>query len=159
MGRGGRRRAVALAVLTTMTVAGCDDDGESDSPAEQVPVRRAELADVGPPNAPGQHLYLQEVEIAPNTRLATHYHDGVQIAAVREGTLTYNMLEGEVEVRRADGTTETITAPAVTELGPGDSVVEPADAVHYGENDGDEPVLITLAALVAADAEVSTVVD
>lgn len=120
---------------------------------------RIELGDTAPANAPGQHLYLQEVVIAPDTRLATHYHDGIQIGAIRAGTLTYHVLEGEVQVGRADGTREVVPAPTVIELDPGDWVIEPAEAIHYGENVGDEPVVITVTVLVDADSEVSTVVD
>jgi quercetin dioxygenase-like cupin family protein len=146
-----------LAVLGGGAACGGDDDDAETVGAGSV--LRLELADAEAANAPGQHLYLQEVTIGPDTRLSTHYHDGIQIATIRSGTLTYHMLEGSVEITRADGTTETVAAPAVTELEPGDAVVEPVDAVHFGENAGGEPVVITLAALVAADAEIATVVD
>jgi quercetin dioxygenase-like cupin family protein len=146
-----------LAVLGGGAACGGDDDDAETVGAGSV--LRLELADAEAADAPGRHLYLQEVTIGPDTRLSTHYHDGIQIATIRSGTLTYHMLEGSVEITRADGTTETVAAPAVTELEPGDAVVEPVDAVHFGENAGDEPVVITLAALVAADAEIATVVD
>lgn len=161
MGPGGRRLAATLLAATAIVAGGAcgDDDDDGGGASTDNPVTRAELGDVAPPNAPGQHLYLQEVVIAPDTRLATHYHDGVQIGSIRSGTLTYHMLEGSVEVTRADGTRETVSAPDVIELEPGDWVIEPAEAVHFGENRDDEPVVISLAALVAADADVSTVVD
>ncbi len=162
MSRGGSRLAATLLAATAMVVGSACGDDEDDGGAgadTSNPVTRADLGNVAPFNAPGQHLYLQEVVIAPDTKLPTHYHDGVQIGAIRSGTLTYHMIEGSVEVTRADGTRETVTAPDVIELEPGDWVIEPRDAVHYGENADDEPVVISLAALIATGAEVSTVVD
>jgi quercetin dioxygenase-like cupin family protein len=125
------------------------------TPAEGETVR-LDLADTAPADTPGLHLWLQEVVIGPHTQLATHVHEGVQIASIREGVLTYHVLSGSVEVRRADGSAETFTGPMVGTLDPGDSVVEPRDAVHYGENGTDGVVVITLAALVDAGGPVST---
>ena len=41
-------------------------------------------------------------------------------------------------------------------LAAGDGVVETRDLIHYGANDGDERVVITLAALLRSGAPLST---
>lgn len=69
------------------------------------------------------------------------------------------MISGTVDITRLDGSTESVTGPGVTEIRTGESVVEPTDAVHYGANDGDEPVVIVLAALIADGAPLATPVD
>ena len=87
MGRGWRAgssavvpRAVAvLAVIGGVAACGGDDDDGAET-VRAGSVLRAELADAAAANAPGQHLYLQDVTIGPDTRLSTHYHDGIQIA-------------------------------------------------------------------------------
>jgi quercetin dioxygenase-like cupin family protein len=109
-----------------------------------------------PANAPGQRLYLQRVTINPGARLDTHYHDGTQVAAVVDGTLTYDMVEGAVEVTRKSGTVETFTAPETISLDEGDAITETVDLVHFGANDTDEQVVILVAALLADGALLAT---
>jgi quercetin dioxygenase-like cupin family protein len=146
------------ASLVTTTTAGATAGGhgaDGHGPAEGE-VQRLDLSDAAPERAPGQHLYLQEVVIGPHTALGLHRHDGMQIANVRSGVLTYHVISGFVEITRLDGTVETVTAPTITEILAGESVVERADTVHYGENLTDGEVVITLAALVTDGGPVST---
>src|SRR5680860_1430105 len=122
------RRLVALFAITTVVfLASCGDDDGADSATGAgtgEPTVREELAETAPANAPGQRLYLQRVTINPGARLDTHYHDGTQVAAVVDGTLTYDMVEGAVEVTRKDGTVETFTAPETISLDEGDAITE-----------------------------------
>lgn len=74
------------------------------------------------------------------------------------GVLTYNIVSGTVDIRRADGRTEEATGPGVVQLGPGDAVTETAGLVHYGANDGAAPVVIELAALLDRGAPLATTV-
>jgi quercetin dioxygenase-like cupin family protein len=109
-------------------------------------------------------LELVRYVIQPGTTLATHVHPGVQIAAIASGRLTYTVLRGEVPVTRAatagtPGPTETIAAGEVTTLGPGDAVVEYPGAVHFGRNDGAEPVVILASTLLAAGQPPAIVVN
>jgi len=155
--------AVALGVVLAVGAAGgCANDDEasagSASPAAAESVVRDRLGVTNPGNAPGQALFLERVTIAPGARLSTHYHEGTQVAHVVSGELTYNIVRGTATVLRADGE-EVATGPTVVVLKAGDGVVETPEVVHYGANDGDEPVVIVLAALLADGAPLATAVD
>ncbi len=122
-------------------------------------VFRETLAIGFPPAADGQTLELVRYDIPANTTLAIHIHPGLQIAYVVSGELTYHVLTGTVEVRRAGdpdptqpGPAELIEAGSTTVLMPGDSVAELPGAVHYGENLGDEPVILLAATLLETGA-------
>jgi len=149
------RRAALLAA--TVLVVGCASGGAAtDGPGV---ASRVSLATGLPANAPGQQLHLQEVTIPAGVTLQKHLHEGTQIAHIRRGTLTLVIEVGTALVTRADGTTEQHTGPVTIELGAGDSVVENEQLVHYGQNLGDEPVVITVALLVREGAPLATPVD
>lgn len=153
---------LALMVMLAVATAACTSDGDataqSSSAASAEPVVRERLGATNPGNAPGQELFLEQVTIAPGARLATHFHEGTQVAHVVSGELTYNIVRGSATVLRADGE-EQATGPTVVILKAGDGVVETPDVVHYGANDGDVPVVIVLAALLADGAPMATAVD
>lgn len=151
--------AAAFALIATIAfTAGNAQEPPATSPttpaATPAVVREALAADL-PAAAPGQELQLVRYVIQPDTRLATHIHPGTQIASIESGVLTYTVLTGEVPVLRAvaDGTpipAETVRAGQTTHLHPGDAVVERPGAVHFGENRGEEPVVILAATLLTA---------
>jgi quercetin dioxygenase-like cupin family protein len=122
-------------------------------------VTRIELAEGAPTNAPGLVLYLQEVRIAPGAKLPVHFHEGTQVASVRKGVLTYEIVAGSATLTRADGTAETYDAPATIKLRKGDALLEPETDVHQGSNDTKKPVVIIVAALLAQDAPLATPVE
>ena len=157
-----RGLALALVVVGAVLAAGCstgsDSGGATAQAASAEPVVRDRWGATNPGNAPGQELYLEQVTIAPGARLATHYHQGTQVAHVVSGELTYNIVRGSATVLRADGPEE-VAGPTVVVLRAGDGVVETPDVVHYGANDGDEPVVIVLAALLADGAPMATAID
>ena len=165
------RRALAVLGVALLALAGAcgdDDDGDRGGPAASdpttdttsgEPIVRDELGQATPANAPGQVLYLQRVTIEPGAALDTHFHEGTQVAEVVEGTLTYDIVEGSATVTRQDGTVEEVTAPDTITLAPGDGLVESEDLVHFGSNDGDEPIVILLAALLADGAPLATPVE
>jgi quercetin dioxygenase-like cupin family protein len=144
---------VAGLVLVGTASAGAQETSTSNG------VTRTELAEGAPANAPGQTLYLQEVRIAPGAKLPTHYHQGTQVASVRKGVLTYEIVSGSATVTRADGTTETFDAPAKIRLTRGDALLEPETDVHLGSNDTKKPVVILVAALLAEGAPLATPVE
>lgn len=119
-------------------------------------ITRTSLGGAEPTNAPGQSLSLQQVVIPAHEALPEHFHDGTQVAHVLSGTLTYDIAQGTAQVTRAGGETEDITGPAETVLRPGDAIVETAELVHHGKNDGDEPVVVLLAALLVDGAPAAT---
>jgi hypothetical protein len=120
------------------------------------PVVRTVYGTSSPENAPGQSLALQQVVIAPGAKLAEHFHEGTQLATIRTGVLTYNVVSGAVSVTHPGGKAETVTGPAVVKLQKGDTIVETESLVHYGANQGKVPVVIELASLLRAGAPLST---
>lgn len=160
---------VALSAALLLGACGSDDasttadagaPGSTASAPASEPVVKDVLAEmVDPPGGDGSTLTLIRYTIAPRARLDPHIHPGVQLASVESGTLTYTVESGTAVVHRADGTTEDVTGPTTTELGPGDAVQETLDMVHFGANETDRPVVI-LATLLTADGEgLAVVVD
>ena len=144
------RRALLGSCFLALALGGLTScGGSADAPAAAV---RTELGNAQPFNAPGQDLYLEEVVIPPGLSLTKHIHEGNQLASVRSGTLTYTIESGDTVINRADGTTESVQGPAVVQLGPGDWIVEDEDLVHFGANQGGEPVTVILAVLVREGA-------
>lgn len=152
------RLLVLPAIAGALLIAGCGDD-DDDAAADGEPIGRQELGEAAPDNAPGQHLYLERVTIAPDAELPLHFHEGTQVAFIEEGVLTYNIESGTAAVTRADGTEESFDGPTSITLEPGDSIVETIDLVHFGANEGDDPVVITLTALLAEGAPLSSPID
>jgi quercetin dioxygenase-like cupin family protein len=158
-----RRTAPTLACIALMVVAtfvlGAIGSAFAQETTTKDGITRTILTQTSPANAPGQQLYLQEVRIAPGAKLATHYHQGTQIASVQSGVLTYNIVSGTVSVTRADGKTDDVTGPATVRLRRGDAITETPSLVHYGANKGKKPVVILLAALLATGAPLATPVN
>lgn len=171
-------RALAGALLAALLVlAGCsDDDGGSESSSDdsvasettQVTEVRSGgevvseiLAEYEPSEAPGYTQYLYRVEIPPGASIDPHHHPGQQLARVQEGTLTYTVVEGTLEVGRDgdDVPSETVEAGTTVELEAGDTVFEAESMVHQAENQGDVPVRILLTALFESGADLSIPVD
>mgnify|MGYP001492122705 CR=1 FL=1 len=99
--------------------------------------------EVDPPGAPGRTLTLIRYTIPPGAALAPHIHPGVQLASIRSGRLTYNVVDGVAIVRRAGATTdEKLVGPTSTVLRPGDAVTEVDGMVHFGANDTKKPIVI-----------------
>lgn len=126
--------------------------GPSSAPASGAPspvggIIRTLLGDVAPTTAAGQTLSLWHYTIPAGSALVPHTHPGFQVARVVSGDLTYNVIDGEVTVLRADGTTETGTTGQVLVVHAGDTVIENPDLAHFGANAGTEPVEIYAASL------------
>ena len=115
---------------------------------DKEPIRRIVYGTAEPQNAPGQTMNLQQVEIDPGAKLSEHFHAGTQIATIKEGVLTYQVVSGSVTVLRKGGTPETLSAPNTVTLRVGDTIVENEALVHYGANDGKKTVVIEVAALL-----------
>src|SRR5262249_31405431 len=118
------RRAYSVAMVLAVSLgAALGTATASAAPTtSQGGITRTILAQAIPTNAPGQTLYLEEVRIAPKAKLATHLHEGTQIASVRAGVLTYNIVSGTVSVTRADGSTKDVTGPSTVQLRRGDAI-------------------------------------
>jgi quercetin dioxygenase-like cupin family protein len=114
-------------------------------------VTREVLASGYPTPEQKQILELVRYTIAPRTKLPTHTHPGMQIERVEAGTLTYTVVQGEAKVTKANGTELILQAGKTIQLSVGDSLVESAGMVHYGENKTDNPVILLSASLFDAN--------
>jgi oxalate decarboxylase/phosphoglucose isomerase-like protein (cupin superfamily) len=149
-------------MVSVLVLVGCDNgpDKSTAAPtsttvaAATTPVVRDILANEDdPPGAPGRLLSVVRYTIAPGAQLPAHIHPGIQLASIQSGTLTYTVISGTAEVKRgATATGESITGPATTTLGPGDSVTETGDMVHFGANNTNAPVVI-IASLLTEDGQ------
>ena len=162
------KRPFALLLICALMVIGAAgitvsaQDGATPTPVAAV--TREVINEGYPDAAPGQVLQLVRYTIPPNILLPVHIHPGMQVVVVESGTLHYTVVEGRVPITRATdvGTPaamEELTSGQETDFGPGDRFVEPAGMVHFGENRTDEPVVLIVASLFAADASPSTLVE
>ena len=126
--------SAACVLASTATAAAAASD--------KVPVTRSVYGKTAPDNAPGQEMYLQQVVIAPGGKLPEHFHEGTQLATIRSGVLTYNVVAGTAVVTRANGKTVNLKGKGVVTLRKGDTLVEAQSLVHYGSNKGKVPVVI-----------------
>jgi quercetin dioxygenase-like cupin family protein len=137
-------------VLSGTAVLACGADTARPPPAEATRTVLAQTVD--PPGARGRTLGLSRVTIPPDTRLPLHRHPGVQLAYVQQGTLTYTVKRGVVEVYRgaADqdpGVVRRVSGGQSGSVNAGEWVIERPRDVHFGANNGDRPVVILLATL------------
>ncbi len=114
-------------------------------------VTREVLANGYPSVDKKQILELVRYTIAPRTKLPTHTHPGMQIERVEAGTLTYTVVEGEAKVTKANGTQLILQKEKTVQMSVGDSLVEPAGMVHYGENLSNKSVILLSASLFNAN--------
>jgi quercetin dioxygenase-like cupin family protein len=152
-----RRALTALCVVATLTLGATPAfaaDRANTTSANGI--TRTALGETDPANSPGQELYLQRVTIAPGAKLATHFHQGTQVATIVSGVLTYEVVSGTATVTRAGGRTTAVTGPRTVLLRRGDGVVEREGMVHQGSNAGKRPVVIELAALLQQGAPLAT---
>ena len=117
-------------------------------PASIAPVVRAVLAAGDPVAAPGQHLELVRYAIQPGTQLPLHRHPGMQLAFIESGTLTYTVEQGEVVVHQPDGDERLVKTGETGTLVAGEWIAETEAVIHFGANDGSEPVVILAASLL-----------
>jgi quercetin dioxygenase-like cupin family protein len=152
-------RALAALVVSGAVASGAVASAQTSTTtgaSRNTGITRDDLGTALPANSPGQQLYLQRVTIAPGAKLPEHFHQGTQVAHIAAGVLTYDVASGSVAVTRADGTTETVTAPATVKLRRGDGIVETQGLVHHGSNAGKTKVVIEIASLLQAGAPLST---
>jgi hypothetical protein len=147
---------VFLGVLASGASAAAQTTTPTSGSSKNSGISRTDLGSASPANAPGQELYLQRVTIAPGAKLPEHFHQGTQVAHIISGVLTYDIASGTAAVTRANGKTETVSAPATIKLRRGDGLVETQGLVHHGSNGGKVRVVIELASLLQAGAPLST---
>ena len=109
---------------------------------------------VNPRGADGRTMYLQRVTIPAGTKLATHFHDGSQIAGITSGTLRYTVVSGgKVKVVNSDPTGQkpevvhTILPGETYDVKAGQGVVEPSGMIHRVEALPGDDVVIYVSSL------------
>ncbi|MFB2896262.1 cupin domain-containing protein [Aerosakkonemataceae cyanobacterium BLCC-F50] len=135
-----------LAILTFGSVVVNSKETPSPNTYTQS-VTREVLASGYPTQEQKQILELVRYSIAPRAKLPTHIHPGMQIERVEAGTLTYTVVKGEAKVTKANGRELILQAGKTMEITVGDSLVESAGMVHYGENKTNNPVTLLSASL------------
>ena len=128
---------------------------EATPAAEVAPLTLESLGSAPSPDAPGMLLVLLRATLAPGAGLPAHVHPGQFIVAVESGTAAYAIVDEEGESGRGRyGTptaTEVITPGPEVLLGPGEWIIEEPGIVHTARNAGDEPLVLLISGLVAAD--------
>jgi quercetin dioxygenase-like cupin family protein len=138
-----------LAILAFGSVVVHSQESSSSNSYTQS-VSREVLASGYPTQDKKQILELVRYTIPPRTKLPTHTHPGMQIERVEAGTLTYTVVQGEAKVTKANGT-QVILQKRTIQLTVGDSLVEPAGMVHYGENQTNKPIILLSASVFNAN--------
>ena len=121
-------------ILCTIYIFSCSNMENGDSKVQSGEVQSIELLrtsqswnEVDLPDYPQGKPELVAVKyiIPPGKRLGWHHHVVMNHGVMVQGELTINSLDGKSKVLRA-----------------GDVVVEMVDAIHHGENNGTEPVVL-----------------
>ena len=143
-----------LGILGLLTVQGVP--GQEGTPgAEPPPLLIESLGSAPSPDAAGMLLVLLRATLAPGAEMPPHTHPGQLVIAVEAGTAGYAIVDEAGESLRGVTGTPTATAviPSGTEvlLGPGEWLVEEPGVVHTARNAGEEPLVLLISGLVAAD--------
>ena len=142
--------ALGCALVAAGAAAGYAGAQLADDP-EPV-VREALAQDVNPAGAKGRTLGLSRVDVQPGARLALHRHPGVQIARIAQGTPTYTVVRGRVEVMRGNPEVRarrvrTISSGQTAPIRAGQWIVERPGTIHRAANRGRRKIVIYLATL------------
>lgn len=120
------------------------------------------LAQASPAPVEKPALALGRVTLLAGAVLPPHYHPGTQIGVVVQGTLTYTVFSGAIELYRHGSTStepEIIAAGETVDVRAGDALIETPGSVHQGRNIGSTPVIIYLSTLFPADSPRAIIVD
>jgi hypothetical protein len=142
---------VGLGLLTGQGVPAAQ---EASPAGEAAPATLEMLASTPATDAPGMLQVLARVTLAPGAVVPAHVHPGQLLVTVESGTLGYTILGEGQSLRAGAGTptaAEVIAPDTEVTLGPGEWFVYEAYVVHMDSNPGNEPAVILISGLVAAD--------
>ncbi|MGH2534264.1 MAG: cupin domain-containing protein [Thermomicrobiales bacterium] len=114
------------------------------------------LGSVMPTSAPEHALVFLRITMEPGASIPAHSHPGGVVLVVESGSFGTEFVQGSGTITRAT----TPGTPAATEESPagaeaileaGDSVAYDQDAAHTMRNAGEEPLVLLVSALLAAD--------
>ena len=157
-------------LIAGLVLVGCSDDDKNDSAGASVAptsfatgiteTQRQVLGESKSDRAPGQVVVLSRVVIPVGQELPPHTHPGPQLAVIEQGTLTYTIYKGSVQVTHAagmpDAKVETVNAGQTIDLKAGDSIIEQPGMEHRAQNKGDVPIIIYLSSLFPEGAPASS---
>ena len=140
----------AIAVIATGGVA-------AHAAAASAPPREPRAAAVAPAGAKGRTLALSRVTVPAHAVLAKHHHPGTQTAYIDEGTLTYTVYSGHVDVMSgaADANSKLvrrISSGQTGKISAGQWIVERQSVHHMAQNKTDKRIVIYLATLFPTGA-------
>ena len=127
---------------------------EATPPGAAAPVTLEMLASAPATDAPGMLQVLARVTLAPGAVVPAHVHPGQLLVTVESGTLAYTILGEGQSMRAGAGTptaAEVIAPDTEATFGPGEWFVYEAGTVHMDRNPGNEPAVVLITGLVAAD--------
>jgi quercetin dioxygenase-like cupin family protein len=142
---------VTLGLLTMPSVPAAQ---ESTPSGEAAPVTLETLGSAPSPDAPGMLLVSLRLTLGAGAVVPAHFHPGQLLVSVESGTLGYTILGEGQSLRAGAGTptaAEVIAADTEATFGPGEWFVYEAGTVHMDRNPGNEPAVVLLTGLVAAD--------
>jgi quercetin dioxygenase-like cupin family protein len=150
-----------ICVLVGANLVACGGKSGSSKAANDsvIEVVRQPLQSAASEKAPGQIVGLSRVIIPAGQGIAAHTHPGPQLAVIVEGTLTYTVIQGQVQATHGSGPdarNETIKPGQTVELNPGDSLLETPGMVHTAKNAGKTPVVIYVSSLFPDGAPASS---
>ena len=144
-----------VGTLGLVTVRGAPAAQDAAPAGAAAPITVETLGTAPSLDAPGMSQVLLRATIAPGGVVPSHVHPGQIIVAVESGTLAYTVLGGEGETLRGGAGTptadEAIAPGTEVEFGPGEWFIEHPAVVHTARNAGDEPAVLLITGLVAAD--------
>jgi quercetin dioxygenase-like cupin family protein len=155
-----RRLLLAFVLLTLvvtgglLTMPGVPAAQEATPAGEAAPVTLEMLASAPAADAPGMLQVLARVTLAPGAVVPAHVHPGQLLVTVESGTLGYTILGEGQSLRAGAGTptaAEVIAPDTEATFGPGEWFVYEAGTVHMDRNPGNEPAVVLVTGLVAAD--------
>jgi quercetin dioxygenase-like cupin family protein len=141
------RTAARFATATVIAVAGA----AAHATAASAPTREALAAAVDPGGAKGRTLALSRVTVPAHAVLPKHHHPGTQTAYIDQGTLTYKVFTGHVDVMSgsadAPKRVRRISSGQTGKISAGQWIIERPSVHHMAQNKTGERIVIYLATL------------
>ncbi|HEX7022483.1 MAG TPA: hypothetical protein VF171_06475 [Trueperaceae bacterium] len=139
------RPALTVALLVATVAFSQDMQGMND-PLAGTTIEA--LGSYSPSKAAGQALVFLRITMEPGVVIPFHHHPGSVVVVVESGLFGTEFSEGTGTIARfGHEGSETIEAGSETTLAPGDSLAYEG-AVHTMRNDGPEPVVLLVSALL-----------
>jgi mannose-6-phosphate isomerase-like protein (cupin superfamily) len=149
-----RRAALVLLLAAGLALAATLLVRPGGATSQATATREALGAAVNPRGAQGRTLALARVTVPAGAVLAKHHHTGTQVAHIVEGTLTYQVASGHVDVMRqgaADAKPTRVRRIGAGQTGSikaGQWIVEEPSVHHTASNRGTARVVIYLTSLL-----------